>query len=234
MFINENKSLPAFVDSNDSFIVCELPWLTEKLSSDCLYQQIVYKVLRKPKKLTFHLQRIYFTYHYGMTDQLYAGLVDLVSVLDGKGSALSYRMIKATQSLLTEVQVKALDNYLKTQNYRLLVSNQYSVCTTDIINTQPLLIINKEEVADEYDPLSLARDYIEYSQLDSALKTLEVAILETPERQDIQLELLELLKQTKNVHALTRIRKKLTEKQWDETVEWQKLADHFAGKGNEK
>ena len=235
MFINENKSLPAFVDSNDSFIVSELPWITEKPSSDFLYQQIVYKVLRQPKKLIFHLQRIYFTYNYGMTDQLYAALVDLVCVLDGKGSALSHRMIKATQSLLSDVQVKALDVYLKTQNNIMLVSNQYSVCTTGIISIQPLLIVKRGlKVEEEYDPLNLARDHIEYSQLDSALKTLEMAILKTPERRDIQVELLELLKKTKNVQAFTRIRESLIEKQWDESIEWQQLADHFAGNGNEK
>ena len=234
MFINDDKPLPDFVDSNDKFIVEEQLWVTENPSNDYLYQQIVYKILRKPTKLIFHIQRIYFTYRLGMHEQLYAALIDILCVLDGKGLALSNRMVKATQSLLTEVEIKALETYFKNQNNILFLNNKYCVCTTGVIDGHTLLIEKKSSVTDGYDPLSLARDYIEYSQLDSALKTLEEAILETPERQDLQFELLEILKQTNDIQAFKKIRNKLAEKQWDESIEWQQLADYFARKSNEK
>ena len=234
MFINDDKPLPDFVGSNDKFIVEEQLWVTENPSNDYLYQQIVSKILRKPTKLIFHIQRIYFTYRLGMHDQLYAALIDILCVLDGKGLALSNRMVKATQSLLTEVEIKALETYFKNQNNILFLNNKYCVCTTGVIDGHTLLIEKKSSVTDGYDPLSLARDYIEYSQLDSALKTLEEAILETPERQDLQFELLEILKQTNDIPAFRKIRNKLAEKQWDESIEWQQLADYFARKSNEK
>lgn len=234
MFISDDKPLPAFVDSNDSFIVSELPWITEKPSNDYLYQQIVYKVIRQPNKLLFHIQRIYFAYGLNMTDQLYAALVDLLAVLKGRGVALSRRMISATQSLLAEEQVKTLEQYIHKQNNSLFIGNKFSVCTVGIINTQTLLIKDSDSAEKDYDPLEIARDYIEYSQLGSALETLELAILKTPERQDLQFELLDLLKQTHNIQDFTRIRKRLNEKQQFELSEWQQLADYFAGTSNEK
>jgi len=234
MFINDDKPLPAFVDSNDSFIVSELAWITEKPSSDYLYQQIVYKVIRQPKKLIFHIQRIYFVYGLNMTDQLYAALVDLLAVLKGRGVSLSKRMISATKTALAEEQVKTLEQYLQNSNNSLFVGNTYSVCTEGIISTQTLLIKHSSRAEKDYDPLDLARDYIQYSQLDSALETLELAILKAPERQELQIELLDLLKQTHNIQDFTRIRECLNEKQQLELTEWQQLADYFAGTSNEK
>ncbi len=237
MFITDNNILPAFVDSDDSFIVKEMLWLTDSnQSNDYLYQQIVFKVLRKPKKLMFHLQRIYFTYSLGMEDQLYAALVDLLWILDGKGTALSYRMLKATQSKLTGIQVKALDEYIKTLDIDLLVANKFSVCTKGVISSLDLFDRKTSATPQEdYDPLKLAKDYIEYSQLDAALETLETALFKTPDRKDLQIELLGLLKKTNDVKAFERIKKDLLAKtNWEESLEWLEIAEYFAGMSNEE
>jgi len=237
MFITDNNILPAFVDSDDSFIVQEMLWLTDdNQSNDCLYQQIVNKVLRKPKKLMFHLQRIYYTYSLGMDEQLYAALVDLLWILNGKGSALSHRMVKATQSRLTDIQVKTLDEYIKTSDINLLVANKFSVCTMGVISSLDLVVrkIN-DELQEEYDPLIIAKDYIEYSQLDFALQTLETAVLETPNRQDLQTELLGLLKKTKDAKAFERIKNDLLAKtNWEESLEWLEMTEYFARMSNEE
>jgi len=237
MFISDNNILPAFVDSDDSFIVQEMLWLTDdNQSNDCLYQQIVSKVLRKPKKLMFHLQRIYFTYSLGMEEQLYAALVDLLWVLNGKGIALSQRMVKATQSKLTSFQVKTLEEYIKTSDNKLFVANKFSVCTAGVISSLDLVVRKTSDNPQEnYDPLALAKDYIEYSQLDSALQTLETALLETPYRQDLQTELLGLLKKTNNVKAFERIKNNLLAKtNWEESIEWLEMAEYFAGRSHEE
>lgn len=227
MFINNNSSIRAAVDSNDSFVVSELLWLTEVPSNEYLYQQIVFKVLRKPKKLMFHIQRIYFTYGLGMQDQLFAALVDLLVILDGNGTALSKRMIAATRSILRDEQSKMLDGYLANLNYCVFMGNQYSVCTAGVLSNQEIILAEVKLVDEKHDPLVLARDYIEYSQLEQALKTLEDAMLETPKRLDIQGELINLLKQTKDKQAYIRIQNKLLEQQWDESMEWKKLASYF-------
>jgi len=229
MFITDNSSHPAFVDSNRSLVVKEIIWGIEN-SSDDLYQQLVFKVLKKPKLLISHLQRIYLTYSLGMQDQLYAALVDLLWVLDGKGIELSSRMVKATQTHLTDQQAKLLGAFLN--NTGLLVGNKFSVCITE--KGKDLIVEKNIKLDDSYDPLDLARDYIEYSQLDEALKTLEEALILTPERQDIQSELLELLKVTKNIQEFTRIKQVFLDKEMELSGEWSQLAEYFSGISDEK
>jgi len=229
MFITDNSSHPAFVDSNRSLVVKEIIWGIEN-SSDDLYQQLVFKVLKKPKLLISHLQRIYLTYSLGMQDQLYAALVDLLWVLDGKGIELSGRMVKATQTHLTEQQVKMLGGFLN--NTGLLVGNKFSVCITE--KGKDLIVEKNIKLDDSYDPLDLARDYIEYSQLDEALKTLEEALILTPERLDIQSELLELLKVSRNIQEFTRIEQVFLDKEMELSVEWSQLAEYFSGISDEK
>ncbi len=228
MFITDNTPPPVFVDSDDSFIVEELLWNTEKHSDDSLYRQVVFKVLRKPKNLTFHIQRIYLTYGLKMRNQLYAALVDLLWILDGRGRALSSRMIASTQSLLSEKQIDNLVGYLEMKNNHLMFGNKFSVCINGVIGTKELVIKKNHKVTDDHDPLDIARDYIHYSQLDNALETLEVAFLKTPERQDIQSELLDLLKLTNNNQAFIRIRDAYLAKELDVSGEWQKMTDYFA------
>lgn len=234
MFITENKPVDAFVDSDNSFVVKAFVWTAEAQIDDLLYQQIVCKVLRKPTKLISHLQRIYLTYRLGMQEQLYAALVDLLWVLDGKGQLLSRRMVVATQPALSESQVKMLDTYLKKPARKLLSGNRFSICTAGLIGCKDLLTAKDQNQTVSYDPLNLARDYIEYSQLDQALETLETAVLKMPERQDLQYELLDLLKVTDNRDAFFSIRDALLEKNIELPVNWQQVDDYFAGISNEK
>ena len=84
-----------------------------------------------------------------------------------------------------------------------------------------------------HDPLAIARDYVEYSQLDAAIETLEAGVLGDPERQELQLDLLELYKVTKNIQAFTKMHFLLTEKELDLSAGWQELTDYFAGLTNE-
>ena len=233
LFVAENKLPLDFVDSNNSFNVNEIAWLTDEQANDSLYQQIICKVLRKPSQLISHLQRIYFTYHHGMADQLYAALVDLLWILDGKGVALSQRMVSATRFILSKQQSKILANYLKEYDVSVLVGNQFSVFTTGIVGARNVLT-EQNKLETEHDPLLMARDYIEYSQLDQAMNTLENAILETPERQVLQFELLELYKVTKCHQAYMKMNDKLKKQQLIMSVEWQDAAEYFAGLNDEE
>ncbi|MCK5666273.1 MAG: hypothetical protein KAI17_22435 [Thiotrichaceae bacterium] len=233
LFVAENKLPLDFVDSNNSFNVNEIAWLTDEQTIDVLYQQIICKVLRKPRQLISHLQRIYFTCYHGMEDQLYAALVDLLWVLDGKGVALSQRMVSAAGFLLSNQQSKILANYLKKYDVSVLVGNQFSVFTTGVIGARNVLR-GQNKLETEHDPLLMARDYIEYSQLDQAMNTLENAILETPERQVLQFELLELYKVTKCHQAYMKMNDKLKKQQLIMSVEWQDAAEYFAGLNDEE
>jgi Tfp pilus assembly protein PilF len=116
-----------------------------------------------------------------------------------------------------------------------LSGNIFSVCIAGIMSDRELLVKNEESAVDnaEYDALSLARDYIEYSQLDEALDTLEKALMKAPERHDIEIELINLLKVTRNSQAFSRITNFFVEKEDDLSNDWQQLASYFSGINNE-
>ena len=233
LLVNEDEGYSRATVSGDSFAVGETYWSTDKLAAEHLYQQAVYKIITNPKQLISHLQRICFTYSQGMTEPLYAALVDLFLVLDGRGKELSNRLVSFTHPLLTKHQSEVLASYLEQGTVSLLAGNHFSVLTKGLVGSGILLAEKNNEVI-EHDPLSIARDYIEYSQLDAAIETLEAGVLEDPERQELQQDLLELYRVTNNNQAFTKMHGLLTEKELDLLAGWQELTDYFAGLTNEE
>jgi len=160
-------------------------------------RHLVYLVARKPKRIITHIQRIYHCYQTDLSEQLYAALVDLLFVLNNRGKAISRRMILGTKAKLSNEQFKMLQKFMAEDfDVSLLTGNQYSVFTKGLIGTRNL--IQQHEIPDQltHDPLDLAHDYIEYSQLDEAKDVLEKAIIDQPDRLDLHQCLLELYKST--------------------------------------
>lgn len=139
LFEAENEISPASIESNLDFTVEKVLWTTTTKENNDLYNQIVYKVLRNPKLLVSHIQRIHVAYILGIPSPLYAALIDLLLILDGKGEPLCSRMIRLTSSLLSGQQQHTLTEYLKTKNISLLSENKYTVITKGLVGT-PLLI----------------------------------------------------------------------------------------------
>lgn len=144
LFETENEISPASIESDQNFMVEKVLWTTTttKENND-LYTQIVFKVLRNPKHLMSHIQRIYVTYTWKMNTPLYAALIDLLLVLDGKGKQLSNRMIFLTRSLLSDQQYQILTEYLKTQETSLLPENKFTVLTKGLVGSSVLLAEEK-------------------------------------------------------------------------------------------
>lgn len=232
------QSYPIFVEDNaldkknDSFSVEEMFWLTDKYSQELLYQQITCEVLSKPKQLTSHVKRIHLTRNNKDSDRLYAALVDLLWVLNGKGKELSHRMVAIARPFLTEQQINLLVEYLSHDDNSFLSGNKFSVLTDGVIGTRCLLSKQASNTI-EHDPLKLANDFIEFSQLDEAIDVLEKGILLEPERQELQNQLLELYKVTRKGEAFTKMLNTLIEQQFELSTEWQDLAAFFSGKNNE-
>ena len=140
LFETEEEISPASVESNQNFTVEEVLWTTISEKNNDLYKQIVYKVLRNSTHLISHIQRIYFTYNRGLSDPLYAALVDLLLALDGNGKQLSARMITITHSLLSEQQYQSLADYLTTQDATVLSANNYTILTKGLVTPSFLLV----------------------------------------------------------------------------------------------
>jgi hypothetical protein len=189
---------------------------------------LVFRIAKKPRCLLTHLQRIYYCYQAQLADQLYAALVDLLIVLNRRGSAISRRMVIGARSVLSVNQLKTLLRYLQNTNidYRLLPGNHYSIFSKGIIGTTNMLHITDKKRTD-IDPLMLARDFIEYSQLEEALTVLEAAILEQPDRLELHEELLTLYQSTRNVSSFNQMYSELTHSGLDVPDAWQFVNAYF-------
>lgn len=170
---------------------------TDNKSSDNLLREFVLLVSRKPKRLIAHIQRIHHCYQTNLQEQLFAALVDLLVVLNGRGKAISWRMIIGTKSKLSNEQYKKLQKFMtEDSEVSLLAGNEYSVLTKGLIGTRNLVQQIEAPDQQEHDSLNLAYDYIEYSQLNEAKEVLEKAIVSQPQRLELHQCLLELYKST--------------------------------------
>ena len=164
-------------------------------------RDLVFKVRRTPSNLLAHIRRIYFCFEHSWSSQLYAALLDFLIVLQGKGQALSHRMINACRSQLDHQQV--LELAVAVNKPQTLSGNRFSLFTDGLVGKCELITFEPEALA-KHDVLALANDFIEYSQLDEAMDTLEIGITHYPERQDLQEALLELYISTGNFARLQK------------------------------
>jgi hypothetical protein len=196
-FPKRNVFLPS--DSNIfHFADNELPEQTLK--------NLVFLIARTPRQLIAHIQRIYYCYSADLSEQLFAALVDFLVILDRRGARISRRMIKGARSKLSREQYMLLQAFMVNEmDVALLAGNQYSIFTRGLIGTQNLVRLIDASDEQTYDPLDLARDYIEYSQLTEAKDVLERAIISEPHRLELHQGLLELYKSTHDVSGLKKM-----------------------------
>ncbi len=160
--------------------------------------ELVYEIQKHPKDLKAHIQRIFFCYQEDLTDPLFAALVDFLIVLDKRGKHISRRMMAGTTSKLSVGQNAVLTAAINDEisDMSLLNGNCYSVYCQGLIGTVNLVDKQNAAASSNLDPLKLAEDAVEYSQLDEAMDILESAIAENPERMELHDFLLELYKST--------------------------------------
>jgi len=227
VFENEKEAGINYVGSAISQVVSVVAWTDAEQAPDSLYRQLVYKVRRSPERLMCHLQRIHYCFNNKLAEQLYAALIDLFYVLKGQGVGLSERISTEVSVALSEEELLKVHTYLANYDETLLIGNRYSLFTTGQVNAS-CIIKEAAKVNTEYDVLTLARDYVEYSQLDQAMDVLEAGIIDMPERLELQSELLELYTITKRYLSYKKMTNQLQNYQIDITTEWQNAAKYFA------
>jgi hypothetical protein len=207
---------------------------TGSLQNDEALEKLVFLIAKKPKFLINHVQRIYFCFQKNLNKQLFAAIIDFLIVLNQHGAAISWRMLLGAKSRLTPEQFKEIKSYLNSDcaDTSLLTGNQYSVFSKGLVGTNKMIRqIEKEEKVD--DPLIIALDHIEYSQLDEAKTVLEEAILVQPDRPDLRHELIDLYKLTGDFNRFYQMVAKLTRLGINMTDDWIQLNNYFKGQNND-
>ena len=210
-------------------------WSTAPLLyNDCL-EKLVFRISRKPKSLITHIQRIYYCFQMHLDDQLFAALVDFLFILNKQGQEISWRMVTGAKSRLSPSQFNVLKDYLSDDDAdaKLLPGNQFAIFTQGLIGTNT--IIQQVSTTDEvsHDPLLIARDHIEFSQLEEAKQVLEKAILEHPARLDCHHELLDIFKCTRDTTGFKQMLAELTQAGVALPDGWGQLNDYFKGQNND-
>lgn len=206
-------------------------WNVETLAYTDFLEKLVFRIARKPNSLITHIQRIYYAFHTDANAQLFAAIVDFLVILNRRGAAISWRIVMGAKSRLNADQFKILKNYLKDEqaDANTLSGNQYSILTRGMLGFSDMVqqLETKEEAA--YDPLELARDYIEYSQLAEAKQVLEKAIMEPSARLDVHYELLALYQSTRDSTGFRQMLATLIQSAVAIPEEWKQLNTYFEG-----
>lgn len=185
------------------------------------------KVIRKPRDLLAHWHRIYFCYKQALSEPLYAALLDLLIILNNKGKLFSQRMIHGSRSQLDSTQLSALRQ--TSLSLLTVIGNRYSLFTTGLIGKSELLVMTQIE-QEQHDYLALAEDFIEYSQIEEAMKILELGLTSNPARQDLQALLLEIYQMTHNSERFKTQYQSIRVAGVPLIDAWQLLADSFEAK----
>jgi hypothetical protein len=191
-------------------------------------EMLVFRVSRKPKYLIAHVERIYYCFKHALNEQLFGALVDLLIILNRDGTALGRRMISGSKAKLTERQFQALIDCIDSNaTIELVPPSRYSVFAKGLQSAAVMVQVTEANVTQDHDPLELARDYVEFSQLDNAIHVLEQGILADPERMELHDELLSLYRSTNNKAGFNRTYEAFSRKNLSLPTEWKQLNDFF-------
>lgn len=162
--------------------------------------ELVNEIRKHPNNLAAHIQRIFCCYRDDLADPLHAALVDFFIVLNKRGQAISRRMLGGSLAKLSDRQGALLKAALTEEmdDVSLLEGNRYSLFCRGLSGTVQLIEKLDEQKMNDIDPLTLARDAVEYCQLEEAMLILESAIEEQPQPLEIHQLLLELYESTQN------------------------------------
>jgi hypothetical protein len=204
-------------------------WSAQVMDYSDYLEKLVFRIARKPNRLVTHVQRILYCFHADLNEQLFAAIVDFLVILNRRGNAISQRMVIGSRSRLKPWQLRILKSYLLDPNYdaNLLSGNQYSIFTKGMLGASNLIMMPKNHYESSYDPLELAYDHIEYSQLEQAKQVLEEGILNDPDRLVLHNELLMLYQSTGDVAGFKQMYSKLTQLGFPIPEKWAGLTTYF-------
>lgn len=194
-------------------------------SADSALRVLSLKVRRNPLDLMAHLRRIHFCFRHRLPAALYGALLDFLMVLEGKGEALARRLLNACRPRLSKRQCQILFELPRHDPRQ--IGNRYSLFAGGLQGRSELVVQIESPIAPSHDPLALANDFIEYSQLEQAMDVLENAVGAYPERTDLQRTLLELYRSTGSRKRFENARRSFAELAIPLVDDWQALADFF-------
>ncbi|MEN8260812.1 MAG: hypothetical protein ABFS02_09545 [Pseudomonadota bacterium] len=186
-------------------------------------------VARCPLDLASHVRRIFLCARMNLQEGLYGALLDLFIVLTGRGLSLRRRLLYGSKPQLKQEHFAALERSLGVDAG---ASGELPLTSRSMLyggNTGSTRLVVATELTgkDEDDPLIIARDHIEFSQLDEARSVLEQAIMLHPLRKELQLELVDLYQSMRDKENFRRMLENIDLSRSPVPEAWKKAMQFF-------
>ncbi|MEW6445584.1 MAG: hypothetical protein ACOZAQ_03550 [Pseudomonadota bacterium] len=184
-----------------------------------------HRILRHPKELRSHTQRILLLIRRGDGAALYGAMVDLLIALRGGGLALKQRMLEHARPLLTRTSHTFLQHHLESGLKPcdpVLSRVRGSLLRAGFCGNDQLVRRIGGASETQRGALEEAHELIAFGQLDQALETLENSLLVDPAQEEIATELLELYRRTGAHDRLAAMREQIQ-------INFGKLPEAWAG-----
>ena len=174
--------------------------------------QLAQAVAADPSNLIVHTRRIYLHFQQGDHEGLYSALKDLFLVLGQRGLPIRSRLLHGARLHLTAPHYQALEACLGENRGWVesdLPAATQSLMCDGVEGHFKLVTLTDASDKEARDPLTDAREFIEFSQIEQARDLLEKGVLEQPEREDLQQELLSLYRASRDQDSFLAMRANL-------------------------
>lgn len=175
---------------------------------------LAHRSAREPGNLLNHVRRVYLHLARRQVEELYGAMLDLYLVLGDKGSSLRGRLLRETRKLLPRERYDLFLAHYKhgLQRNQPLPASRHSVLGNFFSGRMTLVRQQqspKQPARVRIDPLEQAREELTYGDVATAQRILEVALLHSPNRIELHLELLELYTHTRSLGDLVKMQERL-------------------------
>ena len=186
-------------------------------------------ITRDSGDLKSHVRRIFLVCEQGAPQEVFSAVLDLFLALGKNGASLRRRMLEFSRARLRGPEYNLLLNSMATGLDPSTISFAAGslLCQGGEGTVHCVHPDTGEAGFASRDPLIEAREYLEYSQLDEARNVLEQALLQQPERTDIQEELLSLYRSTRDKTNFTKMFRALDKEANPLPEAWRDLEEFF-------
>ncbi|WP_293993973.1 hypothetical protein [Sphaerotilus sp.] len=157
------------------------------------------QVARDPLDIEAHTRRVLLASRPPLTDRAFGALVDLFLALGDHGRGLRRQLLEQAMPWLDPDDAHFLRTHLDTRLSRgaQLPTQRWSVLDTAVLGSLDMVGLQRRQVAQET-PFQQAMSLLEYGDLAGARGMLEVALLEEPDNEEVNRELLAIYQHSRD------------------------------------
>lgn len=163
------------------------------------WRHFTMQIARDPLDIEAHTRRVLLASRPPMTDRAFGALVDLFLALGDHGRSLRRQLLEQATPWLDPDDAHFLRLHLETRLSRgaQLPTQRWSVLDTAVVGSLSMVGLQRREVEQET-PFQQAMSLLEYGDLAGARGMLETALLDEPDNEEVNRELLAIYQHSRD------------------------------------